>query len=105
MRNSQILMALGDYDGLETTRLVLTDLSFNGAYTMETARNITDVEIANQRICALGDGTVEQYSLKGILAGETTVKNNVKAIIDYQGCVVVTGDSLEKLEKADIKKK
>ena len=105
IRNSQVLMALGDYDGLETTQLVLTDLSFNSAYTMETVRNITDVEIANQRICALGDEAVEQYTLKGVLAGETAVKNNVKAIIDYQGCVIVCGDSLDKLEKADIKKK
>ncbi|MBQ5783159.1 MAG: hypothetical protein IIV99_07240 [Oscillospiraceae bacterium] len=105
IRNSQILMALGDYDGLETTRLVLTDLSFGGAYTMETVRNITDVEIANQRICAFGDGAVEQYSLKGVFAGETQVKNNAKAIIDYQGCTVVSGDSIDRLEKASLKKK
>lgn len=102
IKNSQIVMALGDYDNLSDTQLVVCDLSLNVAYTMTTARGITDVEFTSQRICALGDGVVEQYTLKGEKAGEDPVKNNVKDIIDYHGCIVISGDSLEKLEKADI---
>ena len=30
---------------------------------------------------------------------------DAKAIIDYQGCTVVSGDSIDKLEKASLKKK
>ena len=102
IKNSQIVMALGDYDGFSDTLLVVTDLSLNTAYTMSTPRSITDVEFTSQRICALGDEVVEQYNLKGEKAGEAPVKSNVKDIIDYHGCIVISGDSLEKLEKADM---
>ena len=105
IKNSQIVMSLGDYDGLSETVIVLCDLSLNTAHTMTTPRHITDVVFTSQRICALGEEVVEQYNLKGEKAGETAVKSNVKDILDYHGCIVVSGDSLEKLEKADMEQK
>jgi len=46
---------------------------------------------------------VLQYTLKGEKVRETAAKTNVKDIVDYNGCIVISGDSLEKLEKASIK--
>lgn len=103
IKNSQIVMALGDYNGLSGTELAVTDLSLTETFVIETERAVTDVQFASQRIFALGEETVEQYSLKGEKINETTVKNNVKDIVDYNGCIVVFGDSLEKVEKESIK--
>ncbi|MBQ5313633.1 MAG: hypothetical protein J6K30_06240, partial [Oscillospiraceae bacterium] len=103
IKNSQIVMALGDYDGLGSTALVMTDLTFTELYRMETDVAVSDVQFASQRIFALGDETVLQYTLKGEKVSETAAKTNVKDIVDYNGCIVISGDSLEKLEKASIK--
>ncbi len=103
IKNSQIVMALGDYDGLGSTALVMTDLTFTELYRMETEVAVSDVQFASQRIFALGDETVLQYTLKGEKVSETAAKTNVKDIVDYNGCIVISGDSLEKLEKASIK--
>lgn len=103
IKNSQIVMALGDYDGLSSTSIVMTDLAFSELYKMETDIAVTDVQFASQRIFALGNETVLQYTLKGEKVTETDTKPNVKDIIDYNGCIVISGDSLEKLEKASIK--
>ena len=96
-------MAVGDYDGLSDTELVVTDLSFGSLFSITTEQAVTDVAFSSQRIFALGDEKILQYSLKGEFAGETAAKSNVKNIIDYNGCIVINGDSLEKLEKADVK--
>ena len=103
IRNGQIVMAVGDYDGLSDTELVVTDLSFGKLFSITTEQAVTDVAFSSQRIFALGDEKILQYSLKGEFAGETAAKSNVKNIIDYNGCIVINGDSLEKLEKADVK--
>ena len=103
IKNSQIVMALGDYDGLGSTALVMTDLTFTELYRMETEVAVSDVQFASQRIFALGDETVLQYTMKGEKVSETAAKTNVKDIVDYNGCIVISGDSLEKLEKASIK--
>jgi len=103
VRNAQVVMALGDYDGLSDTELVVTDLSLNKTLSVNAHQAVTDVEVTNQRIFALGSEKVSQYDFKGQFAGETAVKSNVKDIVDYNGCVVISSDSLEKIEKADIK--
>lgn len=103
IKNSQIVMALGDYSGLGSTKLVVTDLSLTETFAINTEKAITDVQFASQRIFALGPEAVEQYSLKGEKISETTVKTNAKDIVDYNGCVVISGDSLEKLEKDSLK--
>jgi hypothetical protein len=103
IRNSQIVMALGDYNGLEKSTLAVTDLGFNTAFDIDTNQAVTDVEITNQRIFALGSEKIAQYDLKGQYVGENAAKSNVKDIIDYNGCIVINSDSLEKLEKANIK--
>jgi len=83
--------------------LVMTDMSFTELYRMETDVPVSDVQFADQRIFALDDETVLQYTLKGEKVRETAAKTNVKDIVDYNGCIVISGDSLEKLEKASIK--
>ena len=103
VKNSQIVMALGDYEALSGTKLVVTDLSLTESFVLETDRAIENVQFASQRIFAMGEEFVEQYTLKGEYVSETAVKTNVKKIIDYNGCVVVSGDSLEKLEKESLK--
>jgi len=105
IKNAQIVMALGDYDGLSATELVVTDLSFAKAFAVTVQQAVTAVEITNQRIFALGSQRISQYDLKGQFAGETPVKNNVKDIIDYNGCIVINSDSMEKLEKATVEQK
>ena len=103
IKNSQIVMALGDYEKINGTKLVVTDLSLAEKFSIETDRAIDDVQFASQRIFALGQESVEQYTLKGEYVNETAVKTNVKKIIDYNGCVVISGDSLEKVEKESLK--
>lgn len=103
IKNSQIVMALGDYNGLSDTALVMTDMTFAELYRMETDVTVSDVEFSSQRIFALGEETILQYTLKGEKVNETAAKTNVKDIVDYNGCIVISGDSLEKLEKASIK--
>ncbi|MBE6887821.1 MAG: hypothetical protein E7484_05315 [Ruminococcaceae bacterium] len=103
IKNSQIVMALGDYEGVGGTKLAVTDLSLTETFAIDTEKAITDVQFASQRIFALGTEMVEQYSLKGEKISETAVKTNAKDIIDYNGCIVISGDSLEKLEKDSLK--
>ncbi|MBQ9845606.1 MAG: PQQ-like beta-propeller repeat protein [Oscillospiraceae bacterium] len=103
IKNAQVVMALGDYDGFSTSELVLCDLSLEKVLDIDTQQAVTAVKMTNQRIFALGSEKISQYTLKGEFAGETAAKNNVKDIADYNGCIVINGDSLEKLEKADIK--
>lgn len=105
IKNAQIFMALGDYDGLADTELVVTDLSFGKVFSVEVNQAVTDIEVTNQRIFALGSEKVSQHDLKGRFAGETNTKNNVKDIIDYNGCIVINSDGMEKLEKADVAQK
>lgn len=104
VKNSKIVMALGDYDGFAETELVVTDLSLANAFSVTAQQSVTDVVITNQRIFALGDEKITQYDLKGQYAGTTAAKNSVKAIIDYNGCVAVNSDSMEKVEKSQVEK-
>ena len=103
IKNSQIVMALGDYDKVNNTKLVVCDLSLTESFTIETDKAIDGVQFASQRIFALGGEFVDQYTLKGEFVSETAVKTNVKKIIDYKGCVVISGDHMEKLEKDSLK--
>lgn len=105
VKNAQVVMAVGDYDGLSDTELVVTDLSFEKQFSVTTQQAVTDVAFSSQRIFALGSEKISQYNLKGEFAGETAAKNNVKNIIDYNGCIAINGDSLEKLEKTEVKQK
>ena len=105
VKNAQVVMAVGDYDGLSDTELVVTDLSMEKLFSVTTQQAVTDVAFSSQRIFALGSEKISQYNLKGEFAGETAAKNNVKNIIDYNGCIAINGDSLEKLEKTEVKQK
>ena len=105
VKNAQVVMAVGDYDGLSDTELVVTDLSMEKLFRITTQQAVTDVAFSSQRIFALGSEKISQYNLKGEFAGETAAKNNVKNIIDYNGCIAINGDSLEKLEKTEVKQK
>lgn len=105
VKNAQVVMAVGDYDGLSDTELVVTDLSMEKLFSITTQQAVTDVAFSSQRIFALGSEKISQYNLKGEFAGETAAKNNVKNIIDYNGCIAINGDSLEKLEKTEVKQK
>ena len=103
IKNSQIVMALGNYDKANNSKLVVCDLSLTESFTIKTDKAIDGVQFASQRIFALGGEFVDQYTLKGEFVSETAVKTNVKKIIDYKGCVVISGDHMEKLEKDSLK--
>jgi len=104
IKNSQIAMALGDYDGAEDTDIAITDLSLAETFRTNINQHITSVVIASQRIYTLGAETVSQYTTEGVLVSQQQVKNNIKDIVDYNGCVAVFSDSLEKIDKAKIEK-
>lgn len=104
IKNSKIVMALGDYNGTFGTDIAVTDLSLNEKFRVHTDKNITTVMLTSQRIYALSDETVSQYTEEGVFVAEQQVKNNIKNIVDYNGCVAVFSDSIEKIDKAKIKK-
>ena len=104
IKNSQVAMAFGDYDGFSGTTLVITDLTLNETFSTYTEQSVTKLAIASQRIYLLGDEQISQYSTEGEFVAVQEVKNNIKNIIDYNGCVAVFGDSLEKIDKAKIEK-
>ncbi|MBQ7283759.1 MAG: hypothetical protein IJW74_02760 [Oscillospiraceae bacterium] len=104
IKNSQIVMALGDYDSPKGTEVVIADLTLNQNFNISTQQNVTKLAIASQRIYLLGDEKISQYTTEGEFVAQQDVKNNIKNILDYNGCVAVFGDSLEKIEKAKIEK-
>ena len=104
IKNSRVVMALGSYDEMYGCDIVICDLSLEQMALINTNQHITDIEIIGQRIYSLGSDKVAQYTMEGAYVSETAVKNNVKNIVDYNGCLAVFGDSLEKIEKAPIKK-
>lgn len=104
IKNSRVVMALGSYDEMYGCDIVICDLSLGQQAVINTNQHITDIEIIGQRIYSLGSDKVVQYTTEGAYVSETAVKNNVKNIVDYNGCLAVFGDSLEKIEKAPIKK-
>ena len=104
IRNGQVVMALGDYDNLISSRVVVTDLNLVHSFTIPTEQAVTRVETASQRIFLLGSGKISQYNLKGEFAGETPAKQNARDIVEYNGCIVINSDGMEKLEKADVAK-
>jgi hypothetical protein len=98
-------MALGDYEELENGTIAVTDLEFEESFKIKVDFVVKDVELASQRIYVLGKEKICQYDLKGVFAGETAAKATVKDIIEYNGCIVINSDSIEKVEKADVNKK
>ena len=104
VKNSQVVMAIGDYDGAETADLVITNLQLDETYRTQCSQDVNRVVIASQRIYALGGETVFQYTTEGVFVTQQEVKNNIKNIVDYNGCVAVYGDSLEKVEKVKAEK-
>lgn len=104
IKNSQIVMALGSYDGGGNTDIAITDLFLTETHRIYTEENIKNVVLTSQRIYVLGEETVSQYTEEGVFVAQQQVKNNVKDIVDYNGCVAVFSDSLEKIDKAKIEK-
>ena len=104
VKNSQVVMALGGYKGNTETYIAVCDLALNKNFGITLQDNITDVVIANQRIYVLGEESVHQYTTETEYISSTNVKNNIKNIIEYNGCVAVYGDSIEKIDKAKIEK-
>ncbi len=99
IKNGQIIMSFSGYSAVADSTIVVTDLNFKENFKIDTPQAISDVIISGQRIYALGKKSVEQYTLKGEKIAETPVKNNIKDILDYNGCIAIYGDSLDKIEK------
>ena len=99
VKNSQVVMALGDYEGTENTDIVITDLTLGENFRTQCPQNVHTVVIESQRIYALGEEVVYQYTTDGQLVSQQEVKNNIKNIVAYNGCIAVYSDSLEKIEK------
>lgn len=99
IKNRQILMSFGSYATKSDSNIIMTDFKFTPIFEVNTPQYISDITISNQRIYAMGDKVVEQYSLSGVKIGETPIKNNIKSILDYNGCIAIYGDSLDKVEK------
>lgn len=99
IKNGQIIMSFSGYSAVADSTIVVTDLNFKENFKIDTSQAISDVIISGQRIYALGRKSVEQYTLKGEKIAETPVKNNIKDILDYNGCIAIYGDSLDKIEK------
>lgn len=99
IKNRQILMSFGSYSTKSDSNIIMTDFKFTPIFEVNTPQYISDITISNQRIYAMGDKFVEQYSLSGVKIGETPIKNNIKSILDYNGCIAIYGDSLDKVEK------
>ena len=104
VKNSQIVMALGDYKGAENADIAITDLSLNENFRTTANHNVKTVVISSQRIYAWGDETVSQYTAEGVYVAQQAVKNNIKNIVDYNGCVAVYSDGMEKIEKVKAEK-
>jgi len=104
MKNSQIVMALGSYDGTGETDIAITDLSLAENFRTVCPQNVKKVIIASQRIYALGEENVFQYTTEGVYVAQQEVKNNIKNIVEYNGCVAVYSDSMEKIEKVKAEK-
>lgn len=104
MKNSQIVMALGSYDGTGETDIAITDLSLAENFRTVCPQNVKKVIIASQRIYALGEENVFQYTTEGVYVAQQEVKNNIKNIVEYNVCVAVYSDSMEKIEKVKAEK-
>ena len=104
VKNSQIVMALGDYDGVEQTDIAITDLTLAENFRTVCPQTVKTVVIASQRIYALGEDRIYQYTTEGQEVVQQEVKNNIKNIVEYNGCVAVYSDSLEKIEKVKAEK-
>lgn len=104
IKNSQIVMALGDYDGMEGTDIVITDLSIKENFRTVCPQNVKRVIIASQRVYVLGEENVFQYTTEGVYVTQHEVKNNIRSIVEYNGCVAVYSDSMEKIEKVKAEK-
>ncbi len=99
IKNRQILMSFGSYTTKSDSDIIMTDFKFEPIFEVNTPEFIFDVTISSQRIYAMSDKVIEQYSLSGEKIGETPIKNNIKSILDYNGCIAIYGDSLDKVEK------
>ena len=104
VKNSQIVMALGDYEGAENADIAITDLSLSENFRTTANHNVKTVVISSQRIYVWGDETVSQYTTEGVYVAQHAVKNNIKNIVDYNGCVAVYSDGIEKIEKVKAEK-
>ena len=105
IKNSQIIMALGSYGSTENADIAITDLSLNENFRTEVQHNVKTVVAASQRIYAFGGDTVSQYTAEGVYITHHEVKNNIKNIVDYNGCVALYSNGMEKLERAKAEKK
>lgn len=99
IKNSQILLSLGNYNARENSNLVILDLNLNKVKEIQAQQYVTDVEIISQRIFALGLSGIEQYTLEGGYVTLSDVRSDVRCLVDYNGCVVVYTDCLEMQEK------
>ncbi len=96
-----ILAVFGSFDSQMNSSVLMLDESLEPISNIEIYEEIKDATISNQRIYILSSEFIYEYNLQGEMLSKTQAESSQKQLIDYQGTMILSSDSIYKLERTN----